>query len=163
MPWIYELTAFVLLTAIIDCTVGIILTPIDSIPSHHRTPNIKRIADMNLILNVNAASVHSALGSGNHVLLAFMVKPPVYTTQTGTIFIPPDKPGTNPVIPRNATGPQIAVSKERFQEDCRIWKEYIATGKVLKQQLLASVNEIYTKTLCQCNNIAATHPPLSNV
>jgi hypothetical protein len=110
------------------------ITPVIGIPTY------ESIAEINLKLNANAASVHSNLGDGAHRLLALTIDPAVYNTISPDPFVPPANPSTNPVLPNNYTTRQYAAS-------LRIWKEDLSTGKTLKQQLLAAIDGIYYRSL----------------
>lgn len=110
-------------------------------------PTYATISEVNLRLNANAASVQSDHGDGTLGLLALTVTPAVYSTLTDTPFELPINPGPNPGIPANATGAQIEANTRAHKENLRIWREYIATDKALKQQLLAAIQEMYYKTL----------------
>ena len=68
-------------------------------------PLYETIAELELKLNTNAASVHSNRGDGNLGLLYLTVKPEVYNTQSRVPFIPPENPGANLEIPAGALGP----------------------------------------------------------
>jgi hypothetical protein len=73
------------------------ITPVIGIPTY------ESIAEINLKLNANAASVHSNLGDGAHGLLALAIDPAVYNTISLDPFVPPANPGANPVLPHNST------------------------------------------------------------
>jgi hypothetical protein len=110
-------------------------------------PTYATISEVNLRLNTNAASVQSDHGDGTLGLLALTVTPAVYTTLSNIPFEAPVNLGPNPTIPANATGAQIEANTRAHKENLRIWREYIATNKALKQQLLAAIQEMYHKTL----------------
>jgi hypothetical protein len=110
-------------------------------------PTYASIAEVHLQLNANAASVFSNLGNGTLGLLALTVTEEVYDTLSDEPFVPPENPGTQPDLPGNANNNQIAEFVAQHKEDKRIWREYQATDKALKQQLLAAVNEMYYKVL----------------
>ena len=78
------------------------LTPVIGIPTY------ESLAEVNLKLNANAASVHSNLGDGAHGLLPLTIDPAVYATISNTPFIAPANPGPQPDIPAGATTTQIA-------------------------------------------------------
>jgi hypothetical protein len=146
--------------------------PHPSIPPILGIPTYVTIAELHLKLNTNAASVFSSHGDGAHGLLALTVSAEaVYNTLSDTPFIQPVNPGPQPVIPANATGPQISAITRSHTESHRTWKEYMATDKRLKQQLLAAVNETYYRTLrnritgfANTTTSQATHrTPLPNV
>ena len=66
-------------------------------------PTYESIAELNLQLNANAASVQSNLGDGQLGLLALTVSPAVFNTLSAVAFVHPVNPGTNPVIPPGAS------------------------------------------------------------
>ena len=117
------------------------ITPIIGIPTY------ESISEIHIRLNSNAASVHSELGNGALGLLALTVTPSVYNTLAGVAFVPPGNPGQNFTIPPGATGHQIAALDTAHKNLVRIWKEYLAVDKALKQQLIGGVNEMYYRTL----------------
>ena len=110
-------------------------------------PTFATIADTNLQLNANAASVHSNLGNGQLGLLSLTVTLVLYQNLAATVFISPTNPGPTPIIPTGATGPQIAWLEEEHTEATRSWKEYMATDKALKQQLLSAFDDMYYHSL----------------
>src|SRR5687768_2732694 len=81
----------------------------------------------------------------------------VYNTFSAVPFVPPVNPGPQPIIPNAATGPQILALTKAFNKNCRIWREYSAPDKALKQQLLSTVQDMYYKTLrhrvTRCANV----------
>jgi hypothetical protein len=110
-------------------------------------PNYASIAEVNLRLNAKAASVQSNLGDGTLGILALTVSPAVYTNLANTVFVVPANPGPQPVIPAQATTHVLAAVTRKHKENLRIWREYLATNKALKQQVLGAVQEMYYKTL----------------
>ena len=117
------------------------ITPVIGIPTY------KSIAEINLQLNANAASVHSNLGDGAHGLLALTIDPAVYNTISPDPFVPPVNPGANPVLPDGATAAFISELARQHAASLRIWREYLSTDKTLKQQLLAAIDDIYYRSL----------------
>jgi hypothetical protein len=118
------------------------ITPMIGIPIY------ESIAEINLKLNANVASVHSNLGNGAHGLLPLTIDPAVYNTISPDPFLPPANPGANPILPDNATVAFIAelLTRQHAAPLC-IWKEYLSTDKTLKQQLLAAIPDIYYRSL----------------
>ena len=114
-------------------------------------PTFATIADTNLQLNANAASVHSNLGNGQLGLLSLTVTLVLYQNLAATVFISPTNPGPTPIIPTGATGPQIAWLEEEHTEATRSWKEYLAINKTLKQQLLGAFDDMYYRCLQNCH------------
>jgi hypothetical protein len=117
------------------------ITPVIGIPTY------ESIAEINLKLNANAASVHSNLGDGAHGLLALTIDPAIYNTISPDPFVPPANPSANPVLPDNSTVAFIAELTRQHAASLRIWKEYLSTDKTLKQQLLAAIDDIYYRSL----------------
>ena len=110
-------------------------------------PAYETIAELNLKLNANAASIHSNRGNGQLGLLFLTVKPAVYDTQSNTQFIAPANPGQSPVIPANSTGPQITELRRQHKEQKDEFMRYDQADKALKSQLIGAVDEMYIRTL----------------
>ena len=70
-----------------------------TIPYIVGTPTYNTIAEVNLKLNSNSASVQSNLGYGTFGLLQLTFSPAVYNTLLSTAFIVPVNPGSIPIIP----------------------------------------------------------------
>ena len=66
-------------------------------------PTYETIAELNLKLIANAASVQSNLGDGQLGLLHLTVSPVEYGTLSVVAFVPPINPGKSPIIPIAAT------------------------------------------------------------
>jgi hypothetical protein len=68
---------------------------------------------------------------------------------TNTAFLSPTNPGNAPVLPGEATGPQILAIICQHTHHTNIFQEYLATNKALKQQqVIRAVNNImYLRTL----------------
>ena len=110
-------------------------------------PTFETIADLNLQLNTNAVAVQSNLGDGQLGLLFLTVSPAEYNTLSKTEFIPPTNPGTTPIIPDGSTGAQISAIIRQHSNDTNVFREYLATDKALKQQVIGAVNTMYLRTL----------------
>jgi hypothetical protein len=110
-------------------------------------PTFETLADLNLQLNANAASVQSNLGDGQLGLLFLTVSPAEYTTLSNHAFIPPNNPGSAPNIPGGSTAAQITEFVRQHTSDTKIFNEYLATDKALKQQVIGAVNAMYLRTL----------------
>lgn len=95
-------------------------------------PSYATIAELNLQLNANAASVLSNLGDGHHGLLSLTVTTEVYNTISNVIFLVPTNPGANPTIPPASTGPQISEYRRQHIEDSCVFWEYMSTDASLK-------------------------------
>ena len=81
--------------------------PFPTIPPIVGTPTYNTIAEVNLKLNSNSASVQSKLGCGTLSLLQLSVSLAVYNTLSVTPFFGPVNPGSVPIIPANFNGAQI--------------------------------------------------------
>ena len=124
--------------------------PHPTIPPTIGRPEYAQIAEVNLKLNANAASVQSELGNGALGLLSLTVKPAVYNTHSAVPFVAPANPGPTVVIPVGPPNPTSAVVSNltrAHNENLRVWREYLATDKALKQQLLSCFNESYYRTM----------------
>ena len=119
---------------------GFLFPTIDPITG---TPDYERIADIQLKLNSNAASVQSNFGCGTLGLLFLTVAPAVYATLYTTAFVPPVKPVTKPSIPTGATDAVISELRYLHTEFSKIFTEYENMDKALHQLLLASTDELY--------------------
>ena len=62
-------------------------------------PSYETIAELQLKLSTNAASIYSHRGNGRLGLLFLTVKPAVYNTQSTETFAPPNKPWPKPHDP----------------------------------------------------------------
>ena len=105
-------------------------------------PGYDTIAEVHLKLNANAASVQSHLGDGTLGLLYLTVTPAVYNTLSAIPFVPPPNPGSEPIIPPNSTGPVIVNIRYVHATATKLYKQYDATDKALKQLLLGVVDEM---------------------
>ena len=117
------------------------LTPISGVPTY------ETIAELNLKLNANAASVQSNLGDGQLGLLYLTVTPAEYTTLSATAFVPPANPGTTPVIATGATAAQTSASIRQHTTEITLFREYNATDKALKQLVIGAVDPMYLRAL----------------
>jgi hypothetical protein len=110
-------------------------------------PNYDSISAVHLQLNQNAASVDSHLGDGINGLLPLTVSTAVYNTISNELFDVPTNPGPNPIVQPTGTEHQIKEAYRVHSENTRIWREFQATDKSLKQLLLGAVGDIYTSAL----------------
>jgi hypothetical protein len=136
---------------ILECFPHPTITPVIGIPTY------ESIAEINLKLNANNALVHSNLGNGTHGLLTLTIDPVVYKMDSPDPFVPPANPGANPILPNNSTAAFIVELTRQHAASLCIWKEYLSTDKTFKQQLLAAINNIYYRSLC--NHITGYSPP----
>ena len=121
--------------------------PYPTIPPIIGQPNYESISEVHLQLNADSASVQSHLGNGALGLLFLTVLPAVYNTLSLIPFIPPVNPGPDPVIPAGSTGPQIADIRHQFTTATKLFKQYDATDKALKQLLLGAVDDMFVRSL----------------
>ena len=103
------------------------ITPIIGIPTY------ESISEIHIKLNSNAVTVHSELGSITLGLLTLTLTPAVHDTLAGVLFVAPLNPEQIFVVPPDSTGPQIAALNATHKTQVRIWKEYLAVNKELKQ------------------------------
>ena len=110
-------------------------------------PKYKKISEVHLKLNSNAAYVQSNLGNGTLGLLYLTLSAAVYSTLSSTAFVFPVKPGADPVIPAGSTAPQITDLLYSFTAAKNIFTEYDLTDKALRQQLLLSADKKFARSL----------------
>ena len=79
-------------------------TPFQTIPPIVGTPTYNTIAEVNLKLYSNAASIQSNLGCVTLSLLQLTVSPVIYNTLSSIAFIVPVNPVYEPIISANSTG-----------------------------------------------------------
>ena len=113
-----------------------------------RQPNFKNISELHTKLNSSAESFQSNLGNGVLGLLYLTFSLTVYTTLLSTAFFVPVNHGSEPIIPDGATSPTTIDLRYDFQLAEYIFTEYDRTDKAIRQVLLASVKELYVRSLC---------------
>ena len=111
------------------------------------TPTYNTIAEVNLKVNSNSASVQSNLGCGTLGLLQLTISPAIHNTLSITAFVVPVYPGSVPIIPANSTGAQITKHFYAFDTATALFNEYDRTNKALQQILLSTVNESFIRSL----------------
>ena len=121
--------------------------PFPTIPPIVGTPTCNTIAEVNLKLNSNSASVQSNLGCGTLGLFQLSVSSSVYNTLSITPFVVPVIPGSLPIIPANSTGAQITELCYAFDTAAALFNEYDCTDKALRKILLSTVNKIFIRSL----------------
>ena len=107
------------------------------------TTTYKTIAEVNLKLNSNFASVQSNLGCGTLDLLQLTVSPALYNTLSSVTFIVPVNTGSVSIIPANSTGAQITELCYAFDTASALFNEYDRTNKALWQILLSNVDKMF--------------------
>ena len=106
-------------------------------------PNYKIIKELNLLLSVNAASVHSNGGNGSLGHLALTVSTTVLDTLAGCDFSAPTNPGATVDVPASATASQTAALKRTHKAAIKYWDTYNSVDGALKHQLLARIYHTY--------------------
>ena len=110
-------------------------------------PAYKTIADLQLKLNTNAASIYSHRGNGELSLVFLTVKPSIHNSQSTTEFNPPNNPRPYPTIPKRATGPQIEELRHQHKVLYTVFQAYQQADKALKTLLIFAIDEAYIHTL----------------
>ena len=146
--WAY-FSQFLLLTATMSSALDKVVEffPHPTVQPIVGQPSYETIAELELKLNTNAASVHSNRGDGKLGLLFLTVKPAVYNTQSMAPFTPPTNPGQNPTIAAGSTGPQISEIRRQHKELMEDFNQYLQTDRALKGILIAAVDEAYIRSL----------------
>ena len=120
-------------------------------------PGYETIKPMHQKLNANAAYFVSHLGNERLSLLFLTVTPAVYNTLSANVFIPPVNPGPVAQYPPGATQFQIQAVNALHATNTRLFKQYNATDRALKQQLLGCVDDMFV------NALSDTHIGYANV
>jgi hypothetical protein len=121
--------------------------PYVTIPKQTGTPTYESINEVHQKLKANASSIQSELGGGTHGLLGLMLRPNRYLELTGQPFVFPINPGPTTVIPEGATAAVTSALIRNHNELLRIFRETTRTDQALKQQLLATFDDMYLKAL----------------
>ena len=121
--------------------------PHPNLPKMQGQPSYESIAELQRLLNSNAASVNTTLGDGQLGYLALTIAPAIYATHSQVAFVAPVNPGLLPIIPVNATVAATSELVRQHTESKRAWREYHDVDKALKQQLLGAVDDVYVRTL----------------
>ena len=118
-----------------------------TIPPIIGDPTYNTIAEVNLKLNSNSASVQSNLGCDTLGLFQLTVSPAVYNTLSAIPFIVPVNPVYVPIIPANSTGAQITELRHAFDTASALFNKYDRTDKALRKILLSTVDEMFIRSL----------------
>ena len=118
-----------------------------TIPPIFGTSTINSIAEVNLKLNSNSASLQSNLGCGTLGLLQLTLPPTVYNNLSSISFIVPVNPGSVPIIQANSTGGQITELCYTFYTASVLFNEYYSTNKALQKILFSTVNKMFILSL----------------
>jgi hypothetical protein len=121
--------------------------PHKTIPPIVGQPTYEAIKDLHLKLNENAVKVHSNLGDGLLGYLGVTLTPAIYDTLSAQPFVIPPNPGPAPVIPANATGPQIANIRTLFLEHFAAFKKYMDVCNSISSIILEVIDPVYLATL----------------
>jgi hypothetical protein len=122
--------------------------PYPLIPKIQGLPTYESIAEVQRLLNANAASVETTLGGGLLGYLSLTVTAAVYGTHSGGIaFVAPANPGHVPIIAAGTTQFNMAELVRQHTENKRLWLEYQTVGKALRQQAISAIDDIYLRTL----------------
>ena len=119
-----------------------------SLPQIEGIPSLASINELQIKLNANAASVQSDLGDSNLGLLYLAVTPAVYNTLSNTEFIEPVDPGQVPNVPAGTSSANATYIHRLFDEDRHVFRENHNIDRALKSQLIAAVDEMNIKSLC---------------
>ena len=111
-------------------------------------PTYESIKELQKKLNANAASIHSHLGNGRLGLLYLTVTPEVYNTLSDTEFIPPINPGPHVDYPEEGTQYQIRAAERAHEEETKLFQQYNACDKALKQMLIGAVDSMFLTAVC---------------
>jgi hypothetical protein len=117
-----------------------------------RIIGIPTFASIQLLANdlkANTACISSELGGGALGHLALTVPVDIYATLSNTAWVAPINPGVAPpAIAANASAAQVAANHNRYNNNLRVFRLYNNVQNALKQQLLAAIDDIYVRTLC---------------
>ena len=111
-------------------------------------PTYDSIRALHKKLNANAASVNSHLGNGRLGLLYLTVTPAVYRTLSDREFRPPQNPGPTANIPQQGTQYQIQAAQKLHEEQTKLFNQYDACDRALKQLLIGAVDDMFINALC---------------
>ena len=111
-------------------------------------PTYEAIKELQKKLNANAASIHSHLGNGKLGLLYLTMTPEVYNTLSDVAFVPPLNPGPNVTYPPEGTQYQIRAAEKLHSESTKLFKQYDACDKALKQMLIGAVDGMFLTAKC---------------
>ena len=87
------------------------------------------------------------MGNGRLGLLYLTVTPEVYNTLSQTRFIPPVNPGPTTEYPDNATQFQIRAVDKAHASATKLFNQYDACYRALKQLLIGAVDDMFINIL----------------
>ena len=98
-------------------------------------------------LNVNAASIFSNLGDGQHGLLRLTVSDAQYNYVSTVPFVQTMNPGPTMSSVLYATAAQIKQAVDQHELQIKLFREYTLIDKVLKQLMLSAVEDKYYRVM----------------
>jgi hypothetical protein len=122
-------------------------SPQKTIPPIVGQPTYEAIKELHMKLNENAVKVHSNLGNGLLGYLGVTVTPAIYNTLSAQPFVIPLSPGTAPVFPDDATGPQIANIRVIFQDRFYASKKYMDVCNAISALIIEVIDPMYFASL----------------
>lgn len=118
-----------------------------TIPKITGAPTYVSIAAIHAKLKINAASIPTTLGGGQHGHLGLVLSPATYLTVANVAFDCPANPGIHPHIPPGSTAAQIQEINCQHQAGVKTWKECNNTDTGLKNLLIQAIDDQYIKSL----------------
>ena len=109
-------------------------------------PTYDTIRALHKKLNANAASVNTHIGNGRLGLLYLTVIPEVYATLFDRETQAPQNPCPTPDLPRKGTQYQIAAAQKLFDEQVKLFNQYDACDRALKQLVIGAVDDMFLNT-----------------
>eukprot|EP00957_Ditylum_brightwellii_P101174 7710183-Ditylum_brightwellii.AAC.1 len=105
----------------------------------------------------NAASIDTTIGDGHHGHLGLVIMPATYFQLTGHPFAPPQNHGPTPIMPNQfMTATEAETIHQNHRSQLAVYNKLLNTDEALKNQLLHTIDDCYTKALKQ-GMIGYTH------
>ena len=120
-------------------------------------PSYETIKPLHQKIHENSAFVVTHIGNGRIGLLYLTVTPTVFTTLCEVAFVPPVNPSPSPEILAGANQFQIQAATSLYNLSTKDIKQYDATDRALKQQLLGAIDDMFV------NVLSDTHVGYANV
>ena len=117
--------------------------PIKTMPKIDTEPDYSNINTMMQLLYVNAASLPTTLGRGQHVHIGIIMTPQLYTTLENTPYGSPPDPG---ITPTHEIGASAEICQTNFlvhKEERRIFDNNQTMEDALKSIIIDAVNKVY--------------------
>ena len=110
-------------------------------------PTYETLMALNIQLNANATSIGTLLSTLGYLALTCL--PALFTRLNGgTPWTEPTNPGLNPTMPNaNPTQAQITQVNREWANEINEWRMYMMMEKLLKQQLIGAIEEMYIRSL----------------